>query len=476
MQFNSQLFLVFLVVVVLASWAMARKASLRLVFLLLASWLFYMSWDPRFVALIFASTLLDFVAARAIEDAPKEAVGRRKAWLWLSLVGNLGVLGYFKYPNFFLQSAVSAAAGVGFELPIPVYDIVLPVGISFYTFQTLSYTVDVYRGQIPAERSLLKFALFVTFFPQLVAGPIVRAVDFLPQLHRTIHLNADDVGHGLFRIARGLVKKVVVADHLAVNLVDRCFSNPGVYSSAELMVALYAYTMQIYCDFSGYSDIAIGSARLLGYSLPENFERPYASTTVAGFWRRWHITLSGWLRSYVFLPLGGSRGGPWMAHRNTMITLILIGLWHGASWTFVVYGALHGVAISINRMLNRAGKTPKDEFGQPWWQIAWKVALTFHFIVLARILFRAHSWDLAGIYVEAMIDGGWGLGRVGNATWGVLAFAYGLHWSPKRWLDGIGERFVALPAWGQGLALAGLSGAVAAVAETDVVPFIYFQF
>ncbi len=242
------------------------------------------------------------------------------------------------------------------------------------------------------------------------------------------------------------------------------------------MVALYAYTMQIYCDFSGYSDVAIGSARLLGYKLPENFDRPYIATTVAGFWRRWHITLSGWLRYYVFFPLGGSRGSVWRAHRNTFITLILIGLWHGASWTFVVYGALHGIAISINRTLTRAGKTPTDEFAQPWWQIVWKVALTFHFVVLCRILFRAHSFELAGDYASALLHNGWGLARVGAATWWVLAGAYAVHWMPRRWLDEVGQRFVQLPAVAQGAALAGLAAAVASVAETDVVPFIYFQF
>lgn len=476
MLFNSLLFVFFLVAAVLGSWALLRAKALRLGFLLLASWLFYMSWDPRFIGLILLSTVVDFVAARAIEDTPDDQPGRRKAWLWLSLVSNLGLLGYFKYTNFFLQSAAGVGRALGLDAAIPIFEITLPVGISFYTFQTLSYTIDVWRRQIPAERSLLRFALYVCFFPQLVAGPIVRASDFLPQLHRPVRINVDDVGHGLFRIARGLVKKVVIADHLAVNLVDRCFTSPDVYTSAELMVALYAYTMQIYCDFSGYSDVAIGAARLLGYKLPENFDRPYIATTVAGFWRRWHITLSGWLRYYVFFPLGGSRGSVWRAHRNTFITLILIGLWHGASWTFVVYGALHGVAISINRTLTRAGKTPKDEFAQPWWQIVWKVALTFHFVVLCRILFRAHSFELAGDYTSALLHNGWGLSRVGAATWWVLFGAFAVHWAPRRWLDQLGERFVRLPAVAQGFALAGLAALVAQVAETDVVPFIYFQF
>lgn len=476
MLFNSLLFLVFLVVAVLGSWALLRHRALRFGFLLVASWLFYMSWDPRFIGLILLSTVVDYCAGLGIEKAGDGRPQHRKAWLWLSLISNLGLLGYFKYTNFFLQSIAGVAQAVGLEAAIPIFEITLPVGISFYTFQTLSYTIDVYRKQIPAERSFLRFALYVCFFPQLVAGPIVRASDFLPQLHQRVRLSYEDVGAGLFRIARGLVKKVVIADHLAVNLVDRAFSSPDLYSSPELLVALYGYTMQIYCDFSGYSDIAIGSARLIGYRLPENFERPYIATTVAGFWRRWHITLSGWLRHYVFFPLGGSRGGVWMAHRNTFITLILIGLWHGASWRFVLYGALHGAAISVNRVLSRRRGGEVDEFAQPWYHIIWKVALSFHFVVLARILFRAHSFGLAADYTTALFSNGWGLSRVGTATWLVLGGAYLIHWAPRRYVDGIGARFVALPAFGQGLALAGLAALVATVAETDVVPFIYFQF
>ena len=476
MLFQSQLYLVLLFVVVLASWGLAGHAALRLLLLLCASCLFYMSWEPWFIGLILASTLLDYFVALGLDRTPLTRPRLRKALLGVSLLGNLGLLGYFKYTNFFLQSFGQASTALGVPLEFETLSILLPVGISFYTFQTLSYSIDVYRREIPAERSLLKFSTYVTFFPQLVAGPIVRAVDFLPQLQRMPGLSVDDVSQGLFRIARGLVKKVCIADPLAVNLVDRAFSQPSLYSGPELMVALYAYSMQIYCDFSGYSDIAIGSARLMGYRLPENFDRPYAATTVAGFWRRWHITLSGWLRAYVFLPLGGSRGGVWRAHRNTMITLVLIGVWHGATWNFVLYGFLHGLAISVNRMLNRAGKTPKHEHDQPFWSIAWKVALTFHFVVICRILFRSYTWDPAVAYVEAMLDGGLGLGRIGAPVWATLAVAYGIHWTPQRWLDLAKGRFVALPAWGQGLALAGLAALMAKIAETEVVPFIYFQF
>lgn len=479
MLFNSLLYPVFLVVVVAASWALTRLRHWRLLFLLVASWLFYMSWNPRFIVLIIISTLVDFFIAKAIEDTPQDNTRRRKALLYTSLVSNLGLLGYFKYTNFGLQSVSGVLNLLGLQVTIPHFDIILPVGISFYTFQTISYTVDVYRGEIPAERRIGRFALYVSFFPQLVAGPIVRAQDFLPQLGKRLKLSEDDVSAALFRIARGLVKKVVIADFLAVNLVDRAFSNPDIYSSAELMVALYAYTMQIYCDFSGYTDVAIGSARLLGYKLPENFERPYAATSVAHFWRRWHKTLAGWLRHYVFFPLGGSRGGVWMAHRNTFITLILIGLWHGASWKFVLYGAIHGVAVSINRVMVRKRKREQPDFDenrQPWHQVLWKVFVTFNFVVLARILFRADGFAESWQFTVALFTQGVGLGRISASVWTVLLIAYGIHWTPPRWIDRLGEEFKALPAVGQGVALAAIAAVVATVAETDVVPFIYFQF
>ncbi len=479
MLFNSLLYPVFLAVTVAVAWALLRMRSLRMAFLLVASYLFYMSWNPQFILLIVGSTLLDFFVGRAIEDTPPERARRRKSLLLVSLAGNLGVLGVFKYTNFFLQSFVDIGRLFDVDVPIPILAITLPVGISFYTFQTMSYTIDVYRGVLKAERNFGRFAVFVAFFPQLVAGPIVRATDLLPQLGRAPRLDRDQVGEALFRIARGLTKKVIIADFLALNLVDRAFSQPSLYSGAELMVALYAYTFQIYCDFSGYSDIAIGSARLLGYTLPENFVRPYVATSVAEFWRRWHLTLSQWLRYYVFFPLGGSRGGPWMAHRNTMITLILIGLWHGAAWKFVVYGALHGVAVSINRVLVRRKRLTEPGYydrRQPFAQVLWKWMLTFHFVVLARILFRAPSFSAAAEIWNGLWTQGWGLGRITVSIWLVLGLAFVSHLTPSRWMARASVEFSRWPAVGQGAALAALAAVFATFAETDVVPFIYFQF
>ena len=487
MLFTSVLYLCFLAVAVFGSWFLVHWPVARLVLLIGMSCLFYaaacvgMGIAPAFLGLILASTCWDYTIARFIEATPQTAKFRRRLLLLCSVGMNLTLLCYFKYLNFFLQSFSQAAHVAGWDVAIPVLRIVLPVGISFYTFQTMSYCIDVYRREIPAERNFLRFLLFSTFFPQLVAGPIVRAHKLLPQLRETPRVTEDDVSDAVFRIARGLFKKVVIADFLAVNLVDRVFSQPSIYTSAEIWIGLYAYTMQIYCDFSGYTDVAIGSARLLGYQLPENFHRPYQARTVADFWRRWHMTLSTWLRHYVFFPLGGSRGPVWKAHRNTIITLVLIGLWHGANWTFVVYGLIHGIAIAVNRTLHR--KQPADfQAKLRGWQVVWRVFVTFHFVVLLRILFRAPSIsgtaDHPGAVQiwTALWTQGWGFANISRATWAILLGAYVWHWLPADWPERIRLRFGALPGYVQGLALAGLATGMAAVAETKVVPFIYFQF
>ncbi|MBI5607517.1 MAG: MBOAT family protein [Deltaproteobacteria bacterium] len=476
MLFNSLFYVVFLAVVVAISWGLARWRWGRTVFLLACSCLFYMAWSPQYILLILGAATWDWAMARVIEKTPDSKAGLRKALMLGSVAVNLGLLGYYKYLGFFVENLVAVLHAAGLDVAIGVAKVALPVGISFFTFQSMAYVVDVYRREMPAERNLLRFWLFATFFPQLVAGPISRAHILIPQLHRPPRLQEDDVGEALFRIATGLVKKVVVADWLALNLVDRVFSNPGIYSGAEILVGLYAYTLQIYCDFSGYTDIAVGSARLLGIKLPENFNRPYRARTVAEFWRRWHITLSTWLRHYVFFPLGGSRGSMGRANRNTLITLVLIGLWHGANWTFVLYGLLHGVAIAWNRVQTR--KQPKgwshDEL--PWTQNLWRIALTFHFVVLARILFRAPSLAAAGDLSHALLHNGLGLARIDSGTWLVLALGYAAHWAPPGWADRLRLAFRSWPVPAQGAALVAVASLMGLVAETDAVPFIYFQF
>lgn len=476
MLFHSLLYMVFLATVVALSWALLQRPWARSAVLLVASCLFYMAWDPRYIVLILGTATWDWAMARQIDRTPDAKQTQRKLMLITSIAVNLGVLCYYKYLGFFAENVTALLHALGLDAGITVAKTLLPIGISFFTFQSMAYVIDVYRREIPAETKVLRFWLFATFFPQLVAGPISRAHILLPQLHRQPILSSDDVGAAVLRIATGLFKKVVVADWLALNLVDRVFSKPGLYSGTEVLVGLYAYTLQIYCDFSGYTDIAIGSAQLLGVRLPENFNRPYAARSVAEFWRRWHMTLSTWLRHYVFFPLGGSQGSVWRAHRNTLITLTLIGLWHGANWTFVLYGLLHGLAIAFNRIQHR--KMPKgwthDQL--PWTANLWRVALTFHFVVLARILFRAPSLSAAGDLTHALLHNGVGFARIDRGTWLVLGLGLLAQWLPARWWDEIKQRFVTLPAVGQGLAVSALAAVMAAVAETDAVPFIYFQF
>jgi D-alanyl-lipoteichoic acid acyltransferase DltB (MBOAT superfamily) len=307
MNFNSLDYFVFLGVVLCGYW-LARKQLLRLAFLACASCVFYMAWNPAYLFLIVMSITVDYVAGLKMDSAPNDNV--RRAWLAASLTVNMGLLGLFKYYNFFAGAVADTAGLFGVKLTSLTLDVLLPVGISFYTFESLSYTIDVYLGRIPPTRSFIRFACFITFFPHLVAGPIVRASDFLSQLREQPRISAEIVGEGAFLIATGLIKKVVFADYLALNLIDRVFDDPTAYSGAEVMVGLYAYTLQIFCDFSGYTDVARGSALLFGLRLPENFDRPYQASSPAEFWRRWHMTLSTWLRDYLYFPLGGSHVPP----------------------------------------------------------------------------------------------------------------------------------------------------------------------
>lgn len=471
MLFDTTLFIWFFVCVFSGFWLIARYKTLRVVWLLAASYIFYASWNPTLVGLIVASTALDFWIAQKIYHAPTQV--QRKRWLWLSLATNLGVLAGFKYTGFFLDSLNDAMAIMGSTGQIPVPQIILPVGISFYTFQTLSYTIDVYRGRLRASDNFLHFALFVAFFPQLVAGPIVRASDFLPQLIREPVYKPREHSIGLFLVCAGLIKKVAIANVLALNLVDRIWDNPDLYSSLEVLVGMHAYAFQIYCDFSGYSDVAIGLALMLGFYLPENFRRPYLSRDIAEFWRRWHISLSSWLRDYLYIPLGGSRNGSWATYRNLAITMLLGGLWHGASWTFVIWGAGHGIALGVVRFIQRR----RDPSYEPTLirQILAGL-LTFEFVNILWVVFRAPTWNDAQQFFGRLFEGS---SYAPNLTLPVLlALGAGicLHITPPRWKELWIERFVNLPLWAQGLAAVTVAIALQHIKGADAVPFIYFQF
>ncbi len=367
--------------------------------LLVASYFFYGYWDWRFLLLIGASTLIDFVCGQRISDAPNRVV--KKRWLYLSLAANLGLLGFFKYFNFFLTSGAAALTALGFQVNYTALTIILPVGISFYTFQTLSYSIDIYRGQLKPSPSLLDFSLFVAFFPQLVAGPIVRASEFLPQLVQEKPRRADDFFEGLERFLLGLFKKILIAD-MAAKIVDPVFQDPDLFSGFALAAGALCFTLQIYFDFSGYSDMAIGLARMLGYELPQNFRLPFLATSMTDFWRRWHISLSSWFRDYVYIPLGGNRCTSSKTYRNLVLTFLLTGLWHGANWTFLVFGAIHGSLLLIERLGRQIGgeKTESTVLGR---------TLGFFYCFAATIVaftvFRSSSMSVFFELAERVVTG-----------------------------------------------------------------------
>ncbi len=471
MLFNSLDYMLFLVVVVGVYWALLRLNLLRTAFVVGASCLFYMAWRPAYILLLLFASTLDFAVAHRIAGAGSPRA--RKAWLMVSLTGNLGLLGTFKYFNFFSSAVTDGLGLLGLHVAAPYLDVILPVGISFFTFQTMSYAIDVYRGTLAPEKSYLKFLFFTTFFPQLVAGPIVRAVEFLPQLGKRPALTPEAAGRALFLIALGLLKKVAVADYLSVNLVDRVFEQPELYSGSEVAIAMYAFTMQIYCDFSGYTDVARGSAKLMGFELPENFDRPYMATSPADYWRRWHQTLSRWLRDYLYFPLGGSRSGGLRAYFNLWVTMFLIGIWHGAGWTFVCYGLLQATAMVLHRFwAKRFPAAGEDTLGKR----AFKIALCLQFVVFSRILFRASSLDNAGEVAMRLVSGTTSVAQISSGLWMVLGLAWAAHYVPKGYVEKIARSFEALPAPLQGVALACVAAGLSLMATSQVVPYIYFQF
>jgi D-alanyl-lipoteichoic acid acyltransferase DltB (MBOAT superfamily) len=473
MHFHSLDYIVFLSLVVGAYWTLVRLNLLRLLFVFGASCLFYMAWNPAYIALILISVVVDYTAGLGLSRAASRRA--KRAWLVASLAANLGLLGVFKYYNFFASAVADGFAVVGFSVTPGHLDVLLPVGISFYTFQTLSYTIDVYRGRLEPTRNFFKFAFFVTFFPQLVAGPIVRAVQLLPQLERPPRLDTRMVGDGLILIIVGMVKKVAVADFLAVHFVDRVFDDPSAYTAVEVLIALYGFTLQIYCDFSGYTDVARGSARLFGLRLPENFDRPYLAVSPADFWRRWHMTLSSWLRDYLYFPLGGSRVSPLRSYWNLWITMFLIGLWHGAAWTFVLYGLLHATVMVLHRYFYRRSGRTRHTVDPTAIRIA-KIFGMLHFTVLSRIFFRSSSLENAGEVASQLCSGTFSIGHVPVTVWAVLVVGYLAHFTPRSWFEQIRTLFVRFPAPAQGLALAAVAALLALVATQQTVPYIYFQF
>lgn len=468
MLFPTLAFGVFFLIVYFTSWSLDRENGRRKLFLLLASWFFYAQWDWRFVGLLIASAILNWGVAALI--ARHRERGDKTGWLVaLGVAVNLLILGFFKYYGFFVEQAGELLTQFGWERDLPLLQIVLPVGISFFTFQGISYVVDVHRGKTPPAKSLLDVMLLLSFFPHLVAGPIVRAADLLPQFERAPRLTRVMATHGVLLIVWGLFKKTVIASELSVNLVDPVFFDPTAFGAVDIAAAVYGYAVQIYCDFSAYSDMAIGLAALLGYSFPRNFDQPYRASSMQAFWRRWHISLSSWLRDYLYVPLGGGRRGLISSCINVFITMVLGGLWHGAALTFLAWGALHGGVQVIERLFRAAvgdRKVIPTVIG---------VLVTFHIVCLGWILFRAESFDLALQMLE-------GLGRIGPAVMltplmlTLIVGGLAMHWLPPRAVEGMAERLKTAPSLTLGLLIGAAILLVEAVRPEGVAPFIYFQF
>jgi D-alanyl-lipoteichoic acid acyltransferase DltB (MBOAT superfamily) len=468
MLFPTMIFGLFFLAVYTVSWSLERENGRRKLFLLLASWVFYGWWDWRFVGLLIGSAVLNYSIATLIADSTDSR--RRKGLMIAGVAANLLILGVFKYFGFFTEQMAHLLDLFGFKRDLALMQILLPVGISFFTFQGVSYVVDVYRGRCAPARNLLDIMLLMSFFPHLVAGPIVRASDLLPQFAQSPRIDRRMASEGFLLIVWGLFKKTVIASELT-QLVDPVFFDPASHGALDLAGAIYGYAVQIYCDFSAYTDIAIGVAALLGYRFPRNFDQPYRSTSLQEFWRRWHMSLSFWLRDYLYIPLGGGRVGLWRGCLNTMITMVLGGLWHGASVKFMVWGALHGAGLSVERLW----KAVKPE-GWGRWPSWVGLIITFHVVCLGWILFRAESFD-AAVQVLA------GLGRwnqpVSELTpflVGMIALGLSLHFLPSRALESAAGGLRRLPSPAAGLAIGIAVLAVEAMRPEGIAPFIYFQF
>ncbi len=463
MLFPTVQFAIFFPIVLAISWALMSRPRLYKPFILFASYVFYAAASWRFCFLLAGMTLGNQLAAVLMGRTDSEP--RRRAILTCAVALDLAVLGVFKYYSFFAQQFADTLGDVGLGTPLPLVTIALPVAVSFYTFQAISYVVDVKR-RVVRRANLLDFSVYLSFFPHLIAGPIVRAREFLPQLASPRDPDHVAVGSGLWLIALGLVKKVVIADYLARALVEPVFAVPQAYAGPDLLLAAYGYAAQIYCDFSGYTDIAIGLALLMGYVFPQNFRSPYRATGFRDFWRRWHMTLSRFLRDFLYIPLGGNRGGRLLTYRNLMITMILGGLWHGAAWTFVLWGVYNGLGLVAEHALGGRIKAPG------W--LRWLV--TFHLIVFGWILFRSQSLTLLGVFLSRLFVPG-PLTLWTAPVLIAIALTIGLQLLPPQPLERLQVAIERLRPLVLGAGLAVVIVFVAAtVPSQGVPPFIYFRF
>jgi alginate O-acetyltransferase complex protein AlgI len=468
MLFPTLTFGLFFLAVYALAWSLKASNEWRKIALLLASWFFYAAWDPRFVALLIASGLLNWGAARLIAAAGDRRRARQ-AWLAAGIAVNLIILGFFKYYGFFMEQLEALLHGLGWQRDLAIMQVILPVGISFFTFQGMSYVIDVYRRRA-GPAGLLDMTLLMSFFPHLVAGPIVRASHLVPQLQRAPEITRGMAATGLLLIVWGLFKKAVIASELATGLVDAVFADPSAHSTLDLAAAAYGYAVQIYCDFSAYSDMAVGLAALLGYRFPHNFNQPYRAASLQDFWRRWHISLSSWLRDYLYVSLGGSRHGLTRLCFALTVTMLLGGLWHGASWNFVIWGAIHGAVLAAERLWR--------EFRPREWPAVPHpvgVIVTFHVVLLGWVFFRSASFADAVAFLGGLGAGG-GASLLTPLLLGLIVLGMSFHFFPPFTIQRAAMRVRAVPALRVGLAGGFLILVIDAMRPEGVAPFIYYQF
>jgi alginate O-acetyltransferase complex protein AlgI len=473
--FPTPTFALFLLVVLPLSWGLMARQPVWRPFMLVASYVFYAWWDWKFVFLLASSTIANHVLAVAIhrEERPR----LRRGYLFTAIAFDLGLLGYFKYAGFFVSSAENFLANLGISAGSSVVHVALPVGISFYTFMAISYVVDTYRRELEPA-SFPRFAVFLSLFPHLVAGPIVRASELLPQLERPRDSRRVDTTRAYYLILTGLFLKVVIANHLATHIVDDVFAAPNDHSSLETLLGVYGYAVQIFADFCGYTNIAIGVALLLGFEFPQNFAAPYTAVSLQDFWRRWHMTLSRWLRDYLYFPLGGNRKGKLLTYRNLLLTMLLGGLWHGAAWTFVAWGGIHGVGLAIGRLR----RDVRQAFGRPdppdtaLRRLVARV-VTFHIVCFGWIFFRADSFGRAWDVITQLVTA-WGQPSPLVTSSIVLAIVVGIgsQYVPVAAIGAVLRGFQRLTLPAQAACLAVGLMLVDTLGPPGVAPFIYFRF
>jgi len=472
--FNSGLFLFLFLGFMLFYGLLQHHIVARIAYITVFSIYFYYKSSGWYFLLMMAAAVVAHILAIKIYKTRKH--NQRKSFMIAGVVLFLGLLAYFKYTNFIINIVNNFSTQ-----KIPFQSIFLPLGISFYAFELISYIVDVYKRKFKPVKHLLDFSFYISFFPHLVAGPIVRPNELVPQIRSKILIDKEYIGKGIFFILSGLLKKAVISDYIGVNFVDRIFDNPTLYSGIENLMGVYGYTLQIYCDFSGYSDMAVGIALLMGFHLPLNFSAPYQSTSITEFWRRWHISLSSWLRDYLYIPLGGNKSGKVRQYVNLMITMLLGGLWHGASFKFIVWGGMHGLALALDKakreLLNKFNLHPKNKV---WYKIGGWI-FTFHLVAFCWIFFRASSFDSA-LQVLTQIACNFKPELFTQLVTGyqpvflLMALGYAIHFIPNKFEDKIKSAITISPSFVQALLLALMIYMVYQTRSAEVQPFIYFQF